>query len=122
MKKNLSHSSWTALALAGALCAVGPAAAQVAGGTTIVGVTVAAEDDRLDVQRAAQQHAEQLDAAVAAHARTGACIAEVVGHVIGVGGIDDALQGVLGRNHHVWSGCKKLRSKSWPRSVKMDSG
>lgn len=40
MKKNLSHSSWTALALAGALCVVGPAAAQVAGGSTTVGVTV----------------------------------------------------------------------------------
>ncbi len=40
MKKNLSRLSLATLALAGALCAVGPVAAQVAGGSTTVGVSV----------------------------------------------------------------------------------
>lgn len=40
MKKNLSRLSLATLALAGALCVIGPVTAQVAGGTTTVGVTV----------------------------------------------------------------------------------
>ena len=40
MKKNLSHLNLTTLALIGALCIVGPVAAQVAGGTPTVDVTV----------------------------------------------------------------------------------
>ena len=40
MKNNLSRLNLISLALAGVLCSVGPATAQVAGGTTTVGVSV----------------------------------------------------------------------------------
>lgn len=40
MKRNLSRLSLVSLAIAGALCSVAPAMAQVAGGTTTVGVNV----------------------------------------------------------------------------------
>ena len=40
MKKNLSTRALAALTVLGALCAAGPTAAQVAGGTTTVGVSV----------------------------------------------------------------------------------
>ena len=41
MKKNLSSVALAALTVVGALCIAGPAAAQVAGGTTTVDATVA---------------------------------------------------------------------------------